>query len=142
MDIVDNPIELLSFTSLILQLLLDVNQSLQLISNGLVDEDCSADDCLEGLDFDSQTSTMDIVTHAAVHQWRLWNSLTVLDNDLGYWVKPRSTTWFSRFLLQEDDDNRWIQMFRMSKRNVLSLASVLNEAIQKKDTNTVWQFPP
>jgi hypothetical protein len=35
-------------------------------------------------------------------------ALSFLFNDLNYWVKPKSTTWFSRFLLIEfdEDDSR------------------------------------
>ena len=58
----------------------------------------------------------------------------LLDDDLGYWVRPRSTTWFSRFLLCEYDDTRWIQMFRMNKAAVFALAELLAPQVQKADT--------
>lgn len=134
-----DPCELLSLTPLILLLLL--NAANVVAANVVADEDCSADDLLEDHSLlDSQTMDMDGVTHAVLQHWQLWNSLTVLDDDLGNWVKPRSTTWFSRFLLEEYGDDRWIQMFRMTKRSVLSLAQVLKVSIQK-DTNCRLAIP-
>ena len=59
--------------------------------------------------------------------------MNVFDDDLGFWVKPRSTTWFSRFLLSEYDDSRWVQMFRFTKPAVFALADLLRPTIQKKD---------
>lgn len=36
---------------------------------------------------------------AGLHNYRLCTMFQMFDEDLGYWVRPRSTTWFSRFLL-------------------------------------------
>ena len=61
-------------------------------------------------------------------------SLYVLPDDLGFWVKPRSTTWFSRFLMAEYDDRRWLEMFRMTKRSVFALSDLLAPHVRRKDT--------
>jgi len=50
MDIIDNPIELVSFTSLILLLLLNVHRSLQVFINDKAEEDNATEDIVEGLD--------------------------------------------------------------------------------------------
>jgi hypothetical protein len=50
---------------------------------------------------------------------------SLLDQDVGWWVKSRSTTWFSRFFLFEYNDSRWIENFRMSKSSLLNLSRML-----------------
>ena len=75
---------------------------------------------------------------AALQNFRLCTSLNVFDDDLGFWVKPRSTTWFSRFLLS---DIRWVQMFRFTKPAVFALADLLRPTIQKKDTKYRLAIP-
>ena len=78
---------------------------------------------------------------AALQNFRLCTSLNVFDDDLGFWVKLRSTTWFSRFLLSEYDDSRWVQMFRFTKPAVFALADLLRPTIQKKDTKYKLAIP-
>ena len=81
------------------------------------------------------------LVQSALHNFRLCTSFNVFDADLGYWVKPRSTTWFSRFLLSEYDDNRWIHMFRMTKPAVFALADLLRPSVQRKDTRYRLAIP-
>jgi len=64
---------------------------------------------------------IDAANIATLHLMRISTMLTTIDEDLRYWVKLRSTTWFTRFLLHKYDDHYWVQMFRMSKRSVISL---------------------
>jgi len=45
--------------------------------------------------------------------------------DLAHWVKPKSTTWYSHFLLVEYDDNRWREMFRMLKNALFNIVRKL-----------------
>jgi len=78
---------------------------------------------------------MDNIVSSVLYDFRLRHSGVLLGDDLSYWVKPRSTTWFSRFLLQEYDDGRWVENFRMSKDGVRSLASILSPHLYKQDTN-------
>jgi hypothetical protein len=78
---------------------------------------------------------------SALQNFRLCTSFNVFDDDLGYWVKPRSTTWFSRFLLSEYDDSRWIQMFRMNKAAVFALSHLLCPHVLKKDTKFRLAIP-
>ena len=61
-------------------------------------------------------------------------SLYLLPDDLGFWVKPQSTTWFSRFLMAEYDDRRWLEMFRMTKASVFALVDLLAPHVRRKDT--------
>jgi len=64
-----------------------------------------------------------------------------LPDEISYWVKPRSTTWFSRFLLEQYDDSRWLSMFRMTKSIVFSLANLLAPIVQKKNTKYRLAIP-
>ena len=76
-----------------------------------------------------------------VENFRMCTSFNLFSDELGYWVKPRSTTWFSRFLLSEYDDRRWIQMFRMTKHAVFALADLLAPHVYKKDTKYRLAIP-
>jgi chromosome condensin MukBEF MukE localization factor len=55
---------------------------------------------------------------AALHSFQIWNTHFLGDPELGFWVKPRSTTWLSRFMIEEYDDERRSCMFRMTKASV------------------------
>ncbi|KAG0571720.1 hypothetical protein KC19_VG036800 [Ceratodon purpureus] len=41
---------------------------------------------------------------ATLHHFRLCLACNFLDDDLGFWMKPRSTTWFSCFFLEQYDN--------------------------------------
>ena len=70
-----------------------------------------------------------------LYDFRLQNSVAIMPDNLGWWVLPRSITWFSQFVVYEFDDTRWIQNFRMPKGVVLCFASILNPHIEKKETS-------
>jgi hypothetical protein len=84
---------------------------------------------------------VDQTTSAAIHQMRLFSVFSIFGDDLGYWVKPRSTTWFSRFLLEQYNDDHWLTNFRMSKRAVFMLAEILKPHVQKQDTRYRLAIP-
>jgi hypothetical protein len=42
----------------------------------------------------------------ALHHVRMLSFFTIAGEDLGFWVRPRSTTWFSRFVVSEFEDDR------------------------------------
>ena len=54
---------------------------------------------------------MDFIISSGVHNFQLTQSGSVFGDKLGFWVKTRSTTWFSQFLMREYDDSRWIENF-------------------------------
>ena len=47
---------------------------------------------------------MNSIVASVLHDSRIVHATTLLDQELGWWVMPRSTSWFSRFVLQEYDD--------------------------------------
>ena len=51
-------------------------------------------------------------------------------------------TGFSRFVLQEYDDNRWLENFRMTKAAVFNLTNLLRPYIVKQDTCYRRAIPP
>ena len=71
------------------------------------------DDCLRQLDENVQVGFINAHNElcSTLHHFRLCVAFNFLDEDLGFWVNPRSMTWFSHFLLDWYDDQRWIQMF-------------------------------
>ena len=77
---------------------------------------------------------MNLITASVLYDFRMRNASTMLDEELGSWIKPCSKVWFSIFLCIEYDDARWIQNFRMTKNAVFGLAAVLNPLIVKQDT--------
>ena len=48
----------------------------------------------------------DCSTLATLHQVKMLSIFSFAGEDLGFWVKPRSTTWFSCFIVEEFEDNR------------------------------------
>ncbi len=75
-----------------------------------------------------------LLTIAALHHLQLQNCLLVLSQELGHWVKPRSTTWFSQFLLIEYDDDRLVENFRMTKTTLFRIANQLQPMLMKQNT--------
>ena len=50
-----------------------------------------------------------IVSIAALYDFCLMSSLFCFDDELRFWVKPRSSVWFSDFLMSMYDDSCWIE---------------------------------
>jgi hypothetical protein len=75
------------------------------------------------------------VSSSALFDFRLCcNTLLQEDDELRYWVKPRSMVWFMDFLMQQYDNSRWIAHFRMHKDTVLDLCRQLKPYVGKEDT--------
>eukprot|EP01018_Ginkgo_biloba_P026608 Gb_15989 [translate_table: standard] len=60
-----------------------------------------------------------------------------LDN--GWWVKPRSLVWFDRFLCEVYDDNRWVEILRVSRSTFVWLCDQVQSDIEKHTSN--WRLP-
>jgi hypothetical protein len=61
---------------------------------------------------------METIVSSVLHDFRLSNAAALLGADLGFWVQPRSTAWFSQFLLYEYDNACWVENFHMNKGSV------------------------
>jgi hypothetical protein len=59
------------------------------------------------------------LTIVAFHHLQLQSCFLVLLQELGHWVKPKSTTWFSQFLLTKYGDDGWVENFKMTKSTLL-----------------------
>ena len=81
------------------------------------------------------------VTTAALHHLQVTNVLSLFDADMGFWVKLRSTTWFSQFLLGEYDDDLWIHIFCMTKSATFALAKLLKLVVAKRNTKYLLAIP-
>jgi hypothetical protein len=84
--------------------------------------------------YDLDASALLRATLNTLNNYRLCTAFMFFEEDLGFWVKPRSTTWFSRFLLEQYDNNRWVQMFCMTKPAVFALAGLLRPHVERADT--------
>jgi hypothetical protein len=134
MEFFQNPAEIISFSSTLLFLLLSANRTLDLPTSLGSDEEAGTLVTASAYDPFQPSFDVDVVTRAALHNFRICNIFFLLDDDLGFWVKPRSTTWFSRFLLDQYDDHRWVKMFWMNKPAMFALADLLKLHVQKQDT--------
>jgi hypothetical protein len=77
---------------------------------------------------------MNVIVSAVLHDFRLTHARIIADEELGFWVRPRSTAWFSQFLLHEYDDDRWVANFRFTKDAMFRMASVLAPHCERQDT--------
>jgi hypothetical protein len=121
--------KILSFSIALLLLLLNAYNSLgQHVGGDNADNPVSSTDSFSLL---GECSTVDAERFAvvAVHNFRLCTVFYVLDEDIGFWVKPHNTTWFSRFLLSQYGEEHWIQMFRMTKPAVFVLNDLLKSHV-------------
>jgi len=85
---------------IVLFLLLTSNRALDLSSYNIFEDDM--DNFLQRIQEADLTPILDtnVVTSVALHNFRLCNVFNLFDANLGYWMKPRSTTWFSCFLVK------------------------------------------
>lgn len=105
-------------------------------------EDHSLQDSTFGLGFSLESQDVQVaVSTAALFDYRLNCGFICFNNDLRYWMKPRSTTWFSDFFIFLYSDSRWIEQFRMDKAAVADLWSRLCPHIQKHDTKYRQAIP-
>lgn len=82
----DSPLEILSVASVILVLLLNCHRAL-ILDACCEEEEAYPDDPFSECSADRALVDLQDVSQAALHQWTLWNSLTIMDEDLGFWVK-------------------------------------------------------
>ena len=77
---------------------------------------------------------MNTILASVLHDLRVAHANTIMDEELGFWVQPRSTAWFFQFLFHEYDNDRWVQNFRFSKAIVFHIASVLAPHCERQNT--------
>jgi len=125
MDFFNDPCNVISFTSFLLTLILDMNESFVVIAPAEC-EDATETDAEMTLDF-LEASVMDTLSllSTTLHNYRLCFVAYPIIDEISTWVKSRSTIWFSHFLLEEYNNSRWISMFRMTKGSVFALAEIL-----------------
>jgi hypothetical protein len=141
MALFENDAEILAFSSALLLLLLNSQNALGLCLQAESDDDAVGSPYSVTLSGQNSCAEAERIAAAALYNFRVCNVFTLLDEDLGFWVKPRSTTWFSRFLLSQYGQERWIQMFRMTKPAVFALSDLLKPHIQKQDTKYRLAIP-
>jgi hypothetical protein len=117
MDGYDDHANFFSIVSALLMILLNAHNILAAAS--ILVEAPSVDEI--NVDMEEGVRHMDNIHYtsiAALYSFQLCNNLLLGDHELGYWVKPCSTTWFSRFVVEEYNDDRWSSLFRMTKASV------------------------
>jgi len=106
MDLFHSRAEVLALGSALLLLLMRSNSALAVVTADEEDEEYFSEFNRIRQGRDTPSVNANLVTSAALNSFRLCTSVHVLGDDLGFWVKPRSTTWFSRFLLEQYDKDR------------------------------------
>jgi len=81
--------------SLILFMLMTTNKALALLSEIVAEEESSNVDDFMNMEVEPPAVDVNISQIVLIH-FRLWNSLPILNEDLGFYMKPKSTIWFSR----------------------------------------------
>ena len=136
----DDPMDILSIVSALLMVLLNSQNILDVASIPI--EVSTHEDFIVQMEEDGRHMENNISSSiSALYSYQLWNNLLIADHELGYWVKPRSTTWFSRFVIEEYDDDRWSSLFRMTKASVFDLSHQLRPFIQKQNTKYRLAIP-
>ena len=134
MDPFSSPINAVTFTVWILPLILNFTESYSVPLQIESEEEC--DDTLSAIVSSSHRLHVDLasVMRDTLHNYRLCTSFSFFDDDVGFWVKPQSTTWFSQFLLEQYYTSRWISMFRMTKGSVFALVDLLRPNVERQNT--------
>jgi len=71
----------------------------------------------------------------ALHDYCISCNMLLVAKDLGHWVKPKNTTWYSHSFLVKYGDNRGREMFRMLKSALFNIARKLCPCLLKKKKN-------
>ncbi len=53
---------------------------------------------------------------------------------MGDWVKTRNTTWYLHFLMIQYDDQRWVEHFKVTRKDIVQIIKKLKPLIERKDT--------
>jgi hypothetical protein len=86
--------------------------------------------------------SMNTIVTSILQDFRLAHAFELIQQELGWWVLPRSTCWFSRFVFNEFDNNRWIENFCMTKNALISLSHLLCPHIERMNTTIGLPFSP
>lgn len=92
MDPAQFPVDMMTSACFMLLMLLNSNRALVEFAPGVDEDEVMRDGLLPASVDDTNAVAVDICTQAALHHFRLLNSHFFLDEDLGYWMKPHSTT--------------------------------------------------
>ena len=95
----DDPMDILSIVSAILMVLLNSQNILDVASIPI--EVSTHENFIVHMEEGVRHMENNISSSiSALYSYQLWNNLLIADHELGYWVKPRLTTWFSRFVIE------------------------------------------
>jgi hypothetical protein len=78
---------------------------------------------------------MNTIITSVLHDFILAHARCILYEELGFWVLPRLTAWFSQFLFYKYNNDRWVSNFRFTKAVVFRMAAVLAPYCKRQDTS-------
>ena len=113
----DTEVDILAFSSTLLLLLLNIHSSLgQHVGADTDDDPIVSLDAFAPL---GQGSILDAnrIAATALQNFKFCIIFNLLNEDLGYWIKPQSTTWFRRFFISQYGEEQWIQIVPNDKTN-------------------------
>ena len=132
MAILSESVEVLAFVSSLILLLLNVHDEMQ--KDVALHDEVHHDEANYIVIRSIHRSMHMKYISSILHNFRVSNAGTLLDEDLGFWVKPRSKVWFSIFVMTVYDDERWVANFRLTKDALFRLSDVLMPYIIKQNT--------
>jgi hypothetical protein len=133
--------DIIAFVSALLLLQLHVQEMLQQALQLHAEREEDLDVIVYVRECEENVQNMNLVAAVTLHCFRNLNLQFLFADDFGFWVKPRSTTWFSRFVIDQFDDDRWVQHFRMIEATVFRLADMLSPHIRKQNTRYRLSIP-
>lgn len=83
---------------------------------------------------DGPTVDTTALLNTTIQNFQFCTTMNIFDEEIMYWIRLRSTTWFFRFLVDQYNNSRWLSMFKMTKGSVFCLAKIIKPHIEKKNT--------
>ena len=68
---------------------------------------------------------MNTIIVFVLHGFRLAHAKIILDDELGFWILPKSIAWFYQFLLHKYNDGRWVANFSFTKIFIFCMSTLL-----------------
>jgi hypothetical protein len=136
-----DPTDIIAFVSALLLLLFHVQDMLQQTPQLYAEHEEDLVAIVSIGDCEENVQNMTLAADVTLHCFHVLNLQFLFPYDFGLWVKPRSTAWFSHFVIDQFDDDRWMQHFRMTKAAVFRLVDILSLHMRKQNTRYRLSIP-
>ena len=129
-----DPVKVVAFVSALLTILLNIEEALQQAVGLHIVPPKDPESVGTINSCHGTLQALSLATASSLNCYRLLNSHNLYSEDFGFWIKPQSTAWFTRFVMDQFDDDRWVQHFRLTKGAVVMLSKMLAPHIRRQNT--------